>query len=183
MKSTLTLGPSLGLCSGGLGRILVSDCFSASSFSLDWTLELPTLLWSHIWWPDLSQVLIEMDEFQQEVRDRWSEDSKDVVGVDTWSCCCCGWRASVHKGANWHNDHGGRQGCPQVLDPQCFWKHLDELKIRCGVDSPASGPMQWTKDGFALGLDRSLPGWPNYSMLEDKEGTSSEAFRILFYKV
>ena len=180
MKSTLILGPSL--CSGGLGRILVSDCFSASSFSLDWTLELPTLLWSHIWWPDFSQLLIEMDEFQQEVRDRWSEDSKDVVGVDTWSCCCCGWRASVHKGANWHNDHGGRQGCPQVLDPQCFWKHLDELKIRCGVDSPASGPMQWTKDGFALGLDRSLPGWPNYSMLEDKEGTSSEAW-ILFYKV
>ena len=48
-----------------------------------------------------------------------------------------------------------------------------ELKIRCGVDSPASGPMQWTKDGFALGLERSLPEWPNYSMQEDKEGISS----------
>ena len=42
------------------------------------------------------------------------------------------------------------------------------------MDSPASGPMQWTKDGFALGLDRSLPEWPNYSMQEDKEGTSSK---------
>ena len=59
---------------------------------------------------------------------------------------------------------------------------LDELKIRCGVDSPASSPMQWTKDGFALGLDRSLPEWPNYSMLEDKEGTSSENLRIFFFK-
>ena len=64
-----------------------------------------------------------------------------------------------------------------------FGDILMEWKFRCGVDSAASGPMQWTKDGFALGLDRSLPGWPNYSMLEDKEGTSSEAFRILFYSI
>merc|ERR1719474_2543825 len=49
----------------------------------------------------------------------------------------------------------------------------DKAVLRCGVDSPASGPMQWTKDGFALGLDRSLPEWPNYSMQEDKEGTST----------
>jgi len=49
----------------------------------------------------------------------------------------------------------------------------DKAVLRCGVDSPASSPMQWTKDGFALGLDRSLPEWPNYSMLEDKEGTST----------
>ena len=31
------------------------------------------------------------------------------------------------------------------------------------------------KDGFALGVDRSLPGHPTYSMIEDDEGTSSEA--------
>ena len=47
------------------------------------------------------------------------------------------------------------------------------------MDSPASGPMQWTKDGFALGLERSLPEWPNYSMQEDKEGTSSALLFII----
>ena len=72
-------------------------------------------------------------------------------------------------------------GDKAVLRFESFFRgNLNELKIRCGVDSPASSPMQWTKDGFALGVDRSLPEWPNYSMLEDKEGTSSE--RIFFPK-
>ena len=43
------------------------------------------------------------------------------------------------------------------------------------MDSPASSPMQWTKDGFGLGHDPRLPEYPNYSMIHDEEGTSSEA--------
>ena len=39
--------------------------------------------------------------------------------------------------------------------------------------------MQWMKDGFALGVDRSLPGHPTYSMQEDNEGTSSEAMAYI----
>ena len=39
--------------------------------------------------------------------------------------------------------------------------------------------MQWMKDGFALGVDRSLPGHPTYSMIEDDEGTSSEAMAYI----
>ena len=35
------------------------------------------------------------------------------------------------------------------------------------------------KDGFALGVDRSLPGHPTYSMQEDNEGTSSEAMAYI----
>ena len=39
--------------------------------------------------------------------------------------------------------------------------------------------MQWMKDGFALGVDRSLPGHPTYSMIQDDEGTSSEAMAYI----
>ena len=104
---------------------------------------------------------------------------KDVVDIDAWSRIN-GCISPVYKGAHWHNHHRRRQGCAQVWE-RFFWgKFGFQLKIRCGVDSAASSPMQWTKDGFALGVDRSLPEWPNYSMLEDKEGTSSENLRIFF---
>ena len=51
------------------------------------------------------------------------------------------------------------------------------------MDSPASSPMQWTKDGFGLGFDPRLPEYPNYSMINDEEGTSSEAFYQLLNPV
>ena len=102
----------------------------------------------------------------------------------------CGWYWCLEQHQRLHL--ASSQGSPLTQPPpsatrlcsglrEIFWgKFGFQLKIRCGVDSPASSPMQWTKDGFALGVDRSLPEWPNYSMLEDKEGTSSE--RIFFLK-
>ena len=31
------------------------------------------------------------------------------------------------------------------------------------------GVLQWTKDGFGLGVQRELPGFPRYSMVGDQQ--------------
>ena len=104
----------------------------------------------------------------------WSENSKHVVFTSV-AWIFCSWSSQVHERTNGHNNHRWWQGCAQVLDQIIFEENWDNLKIRCGVDSPASSPMQWTKDGFGLGHDPRLPEYPNYSMIHDEEGTSSEA--------
>ena len=40
------------------------------------------------------------------------------------------------------------------------------LLLQCVVGNQR-GPVQWAKDGFVLGYDRSIPGYPRYSMIGD----------------
>ncbi|XP_076062495.1 nephrin-like isoform X2 [Oratosquilla oratoria] len=41
--------------------------------------------------------------------------------------------------------------------------------IHCEVDFQ-KGNAQWTKDGFALGFNRTIPGYPRYTMIGDEAG-------------
>lgn len=43
----------------------------------------------------------------------------------------------------------------------------NEVTLRCEVDHQ-QGKAQWTKDGFALGFNRSIPGFPRYTVLGDE---------------
>ena len=45
----------------------------------------------------------------------------------------------------------------------------DHLMLKCGVGN-MEGKCQWTKDGFGLGTDADLPGYPRLSMDTDKLG-------------
>ena len=49
-------------------------------------------------------------------------------------------------------------------------QHVIRLQIvlPCKVESK-QGLLQWTKDGFGLGVDRELPGYSTYSMVGDEE--------------
>lgn len=38
------------------------------------------------------------------------------------------------------------------------------LELQCVVGNQR-GPVQWAKDGFLLGYDRNIPGYPRYSMV------------------
>ena len=38
--------------------------------------------------------------------------------------------------------------------------------LQCVVGNQR-GPVQWAKDGFVLGYDRNIPGFPRYSMVGD----------------
>lgn len=38
--------------------------------------------------------------------------------------------------------------------------------LQCVVGNQR-GPVQWAKDGFVLGYDRNIPGYPRYSMIGD----------------
>ena len=38
--------------------------------------------------------------------------------------------------------------------------------LQCVVGNQR-GPVQWAKDGFVLGYDRNIPGFPRYSMIGD----------------
>lgn len=40
------------------------------------------------------------------------------------------------------------------------------VKLQCEVGNQR-GPVQWAKDGFVLGYDRNIPGFPRYSMVGD----------------
>ncbi|XP_037072882.1 LOW QUALITY PROTEIN: nephrin-like [Pollicipes pollicipes] len=42
----------------------------------------------------------------------------------------------------------------------------ESVTLRCEVDHQAGRP-QWAKDGFAMGYERSLPGFPRYQVLGD----------------
>jgi len=44
----------------------------------------------------------------------------------------------------------------------------DRIVLPCQVESK-QGLLQWTKDGFGLGVDRELPGYSTYSMVGDEE--------------
>ncbi|CAN8014759.1 unnamed protein product, partial [Ixodes persulcatus] len=49
----------------------------------------------------------------------------------------------------------------------------DTIVLACRVINKA-GTLQWTKDGFGLGSDRDLSGFPRYSMVgSDDEGDFS----------
>ncbi|XP_071520410.1 nephrin-like isoform X2 [Panulirus ornatus] len=43
----------------------------------------------------------------------------------------------------------------------------NEVTLRCEVDHQ-QGKAQWTKDGFALGFNRSIPGFPRYTVLGEE---------------
>lgn len=40
--------------------------------------------------------------------------------------------------------------------------------LSCTVQDKA-GPLQWTRNGFGLGEERDLPGYPRYSMIGSDE--------------
>merc|ERR1719430_180876 len=42
--------------------------------------------------------------------------------------------------------------------------------LSCGVSPVFSGPVQWTRDGFGLGLDPDLPEFPGYFLAGDDKG-------------
>ncbi|XP_015795288.1 nephrin isoform X3 [Tetranychus urticae] len=48
------------------------------------------------------------------------------------------------------------------------------IVLQCSVGNQA-GPVQWAKDGFVLGFDRSIPGYPRYRM----DGNPSEGVHNL----
>ncbi|XP_066949212.1 nephrin-like isoform X2 [Macrobrachium rosenbergii] len=43
----------------------------------------------------------------------------------------------------------------------------NDVTLRCEVENQ-QGKAQWTKDGFALGFNRSIPGFPRYSVVGDE---------------
>ena len=45
---------------------------------------------------------------------------------------------------------------------------LLKVVLPCVVTSK-QGVLQWTKDGFGLGVQRELPGFPRYAMVGDAE--------------
>jgi hypothetical protein len=49
--------------------------------------------------------------------------------------------------------------------------------LRCVVRNHV-GAVQWTRDGFALGSDRNLPGYPRYTMIggQTKAGNLGKFF-------
>uniref|UniRef100_A0A182Y6U1 Ig-like domain-containing protein n=2 Tax=Cellia TaxID=44534 RepID=A0A182Y6U1_ANOST len=42
-----------------------------------------------------------------------------------------------------------------------------EALLRCEIYNLV-GAVQWTKDGFALGFSHTIPGYPRYSVLADR---------------
>jgi hypothetical protein len=40
--------------------------------------------------------------------------------------------------------------------------------LKCAV-ADMVGELQWTKDGFGLGVERELPGYKRYSMIGSKQ--------------
>ncbi|XP_047479372.1 kin of IRRE-like protein 2 [Penaeus chinensis] len=47
-------------------------------------------------------------------------------------------------------------------------KEGQDVLLRCAVDNQ-KGKVQWTKDGFALGFERHVPGYPRYQYTGDPE--------------
>ena len=41
----------------------------------------------------------------------------------------------------------------------------DTVFLRCIIQNKGRGAVQWTKGGFGLGIEKSLPNWPRYSMI------------------
>jgi len=57
------------------------------------------------------------------------------------------------------------------------FKSGEHLKLPCVVGN-RKGACQWTKDGFGMGINPSLPGFPRFSM--GTEGESDECFLKIF---
>lgn len=53
--------------------------------------------------------------------------------------------------------------------------------LQCHVEG-VTGAVQWVKDGLLLGPNRSMPGFPRYSMAGD-EGKGEEVFYIYIYYI
>lgn len=65
---------------------------------------------------------------------------------------------------------------PGTRAQQAFRTEPKNLTVRMGATAVlrcevlrASGTVQWAKDGFLLGPERSLPGFPRYSMIGNPE--------------
>lgn len=72
-----------------------------------------------------------------------------------------------------------------VCGQQAFKTEPRNVTVRAGATSllkcevlRASGAVQWVKDGLLLGPQRSLPGYPRYSMTGDqKKGENSAGWK------
>lgn len=72
-----------------------------------------------------------------------------------------------------------------VCGQQAFKTEPRNVTVRAGATSllkcevlRASGAVQWVKDGLLLGPQRSLPGYPRYSMTGDQQkGENSEGWK------
>ena len=63
-------------------------------------------------------------------------------------------------------DHAVAEGLPQsmVEEPADTTANLgDEVVFKCAANFKG-GTIQWTRNGFGLGLDPDLPGYPRYSL-------------------
>ena len=68
---------------------------------------------------------------------------------------------------------GGRVGQYFITVPRdVVFKSGEDLKLPCTVGNK-QGACQWTKDGFGMGVDPSLPGFPRFSMGVDAESDCS----------
>jgi len=64
---------------------------------------------------------------------------------------------------------GGRVGQYFLTEPRdVVFKSGEDLKLPCTVGNK-KGACQWTKDGFGMGVEPSLPGFPRFSMGGDAE--------------
>lgn len=72
-----------------------------------------------------------------------------------------------------------------VCGQQAFKTEPRNMTVRAGATAllkcevlRASGAVQWVKDGLLLGPQRTLPGYPRYSMTGDQQkGESSEGWK------
>lgn len=72
-----------------------------------------------------------------------------------------------------------------VCGQQAFKTEPRNVTVKAGATTllkcevlRASGAVQWVKDGLLLGPQRSLPGYPRYSMTGDQQkGENSEGWK------
>ena len=93
------------------------------------------------------------------------DDSPPPVGAELTRHC----RAAEVPGPALGRDGGGRrQGEVCVTAPHSSPPSHPQITLPCVVQSK-KGLLQWTKDGFGLGLLRELPGYPRYRMVGEEE--------------
>lgn len=78
--------------------------------------------------------------------------------------------------------------CPGTQAQQAFIAEPRNLTVHKGATAVlkcavlrASGTVQWVKDGLLLGPQRSLPGFPRYSMIGDPE-RGKQTIRPMVYR-
>lgn len=79
---------------------------------------------------------------------------------------------------------------PGTQAQQAFRSEPRNLTVRMGATAVlrcevlrASGTVQWVKDGLLLGPERSLPGFPRYSMIGNPERGKQGYSQNMFYSL